>query len=207
MFTSVDKWQVFPAKLKFMAGQMAVRYVQISQICLYGFLTVCTLLLPHFLFERNEGGVSNFGVHAVTAIPYSLAFGLGGIYMLRAAAALPSDTRSKNTLRYVLTALGVLMLLVLATTYPYKVNSLFDNFHIAVSELYFFAEFTAGIWFAAYLSRNTINFLLMGLQIIGLLLALFTLLGLLHILFLSQIMAGGAFAILMVRSVSNATIH
>jgi hypothetical protein len=46
---------------------------------------VCVAILPHFLFERNEGGISNYGIHASTAVFYTLAFSLSAGLLLRAA--------------------------------------------------------------------------------------------------------------------------
>jgi hypothetical protein len=180
----------------------AVRYLFLSQCCLYGFLLLCTILMPHFLFERNEGGASNYGVHALTVIPYTLAFGFGGLLLIKAARTVPITAPARKRLRSVLTLLGVLLLIVLATTYPYKLNASLDKLHIFSAQLLFVAELAAGAWFASLLQRGAINLLLFAVQTIGSILALLTVLGLLHVLFVAQIIAGVAFAALMIRTTS-----
>jgi len=138
---------------------------------------LCTLLQPQFLFEHNEGGVSNFGIHALTVVPYSLAFGLSSLFLALAARALPS-----KTVRRLLYILGTLQIFVLASTYPYKLNRSLDNLHILAAIALFVAELAVGVWFAFFLRKNTANLALLGLQTLGFLLALLTLVGWLHVL-------------------------
>jgi uncharacterized membrane protein len=192
-----------PTRYNNIMQRKATRLVLLSQLCLNGFLLVCTLLMPQFLFERDEGGVSNFGVHALTVVPFSLAFGLGGALLLLAVRGIPrrSKTRQRE-LQSVLSLLGALLFLVLVTTYPYKVNRFFDNLHIAAAILLFVAELAAGAWFAV--SRNdTLNLTLFAVQIVGSLAALLTLAGVLHVLFVAQLLAGLSFGALLVRTVSQ----
>lgn len=182
----------------------AVRYILLSQISMWAFLTLCTILMPHFLFERNEGGVSNYGVHALTIMPYSLAFGLGGLFMLAAAHSLsPAMKPSGREVRIVLSMLGCLLLLVLLTTYPYKISRLYDNLHIFTSILLFVTELLIAAWLVARLLSDRVNVMLFGLQIFGSLLSLFTLLGLLHVLFVSQFIVGLSFGVLLVRTLAQ----
>lgn len=158
------------------------------------------MLLPHFLFERNEGGVSNFGVHARTVLPYTLGFGGSGLLLIRAAVSLPKHAAHYKTMRRLLAILSSLLLLVLVTTYPYKLNRLLDDLHIFVAQLFFVFELIMSLWLALKLSRNVGNNALLLLQITGSGLALITLFGFLHVLFIAQIIAGLAFAGLLLRA-------
>ena len=49
-------------------------------------------------------GLSNFGVHIKTAIPYSAAFGGSALFAVLAARRLRADSRSRARLRAVLLA-------------------------------------------------------------------------------------------------------
>jgi hypothetical protein len=188
-----------------MRRQRAIRYAFLSQLSLWGFLTVCTILMPHFLFERNEGGVSNYGVHALTVVPYTLAFGLGGSLMLAAARTIPQNIKtSRREVQIVLSTLGCLLLLVLLTTYPYKVNRSLDNLHIFTSILFFVAELFAAVWIVTRLVADRANITLLTIQIFGSLLSLLTLMGRLHVLFISQFVVGLSFGWLLVRTLSQA---
>lgn len=159
--------------------------------------------MPHYLFARNEGGVSNFGVHARTVLPYTLAFGLGGLLMLLAARYLPKHDKASRRLRIILNLIGGLLLLVLLTTYPYKLNKSLDTLHILSAQLLFITEIAAGCRFAIFVRKDVTNVILFGFQLLGTLLAALTLLGQLHLLFVSQIITGLAFAALLVRTISK----
>jgi len=47
------------------------RDLLVSQCTFFAFLALCIVLMPGILFRRNEGGMSNYGIHTVTVIPYS----------------------------------------------------------------------------------------------------------------------------------------
>jgi len=160
--------------------------------------------MPHFLFEHNEGGVSNYGVHVLTVVPYTLAFGLGGVFMLLAVQAIPQHIKpSRREVRIVLSTLGYLLLLVLLTTYPYKINRFYDNLHIFTSIVLFVTELIVGTWLVARLVSDRVNATLLAIQIFGSLLSLLTLAGVLHVLFISQFIVGLAFGALLVRTLSH----
>src|SRR5437762_574500 len=95
----------------------ASKYLLASQISLYGFLTICTLLMPQFLFERDQGGISNFGIHSLTVVPYSLGFGLCAIFILLAANSLPISIKSYSAVKRALFAVAGLCVLAVFSTY------------------------------------------------------------------------------------------
>ncbi len=186
-----------------MQKSKAVRFVVCSQICLFGFLLVCTLLMPKFIFERDEVGVSNYGVHIRTIVPYTLAFGLGSVLMWLSARSLPSASASGLTLIRIMKLISALLFAVLLSTYPYQLNPTFDKLHIFFAILLFIAELAAGSWFVK-LYRDIVNLSFLCLQLAGSLLALASLSGWLHILLIAQIITGLAFAALLIRTVAKA---
>jgi len=208
MLTILIHYGLFYYRKRYHRGMMrrhaAVRYVWLSQLSLWACLTVCTILMPHFLFERNEGGVSNYGVHALTVVPYSLAFGLGGTFLLMAAYHLPTLREiPRHRLQFVLAMLGCLLLLVLLTTYPYKVNKFYNQLHIYTSTALFVVELLTAIWMALRLAPDRIKLSLFTMQVFGSALSLLTLVGVLHVLFISQFIVGVSFGALLVRTMSQ----
>ena len=49
----------------------AAAHIALGQISFGFFITVCVALPPGFVLKSNEGGVSNYGVHLKTALPYT----------------------------------------------------------------------------------------------------------------------------------------
>ena len=57
----------------------AVTYIVWGQILFVLFIGVCVALHPGIVLKSNEGGVSNYGIHIKTALPYTLALGLARV--------------------------------------------------------------------------------------------------------------------------------
>jgi len=187
-----------------MAMNRTARLIMLGQLSLFLCLSICFLLIPHFLFESDEGGVSNYGTYARTIVPYTLGFGVCGVLTIRAALSLPKGS-SYRTLRRALILLGALYLLELFSTYPYKVNDIFNNIHVfisAVSALYCMA---IGIWFALSVARNPVNITLMLVQSLGFVVAALTYLSYLHVLFIAEMFTGAIFGVLLVHTVGEVT--
>jgi hypothetical protein len=174
-----------------------------SQVSLYGFLAVCTILLPQFLFNRNEGGVSNYGVHSRTIITYSLSFGLCAGFIFLAARSLPAKTRSYNSVKALLNLIASLCLFAVISTYTYKLTPVLKNIHQISAILLFFAEFFIGIWFGLKLYRDRINVILLSIEVLGVILGALTFFGVLHVLFIAEVGAGIAFGALMIRTINK----
>jgi hypothetical protein len=183
----------------------AVRCLIAGQLSLFGFLLVCLLLIPHFLTQHNEGGVSNYGLYAKTVIPYSLAFGLCGILTLRAAWLIPKGTASYKVVKRSLIALGIMFLVVLVSTYPYKVNDTFNTIHIYAGSLLTLLEMLLGGWFALFLARGIWNIVIFAAQIIGIIIGVMTRLNVIHVLFITEMLTSLAFGALLVRTMARLT--
>ncbi|MFI5035148.1 MAG: hypothetical protein ACHQFZ_02960 [Acidimicrobiales bacterium] len=109
----------------------AVALVAASQASFVGLLGLCVALRPGLALGANEGGVSNYGVHAATVLPYSLAYALSAVLAARAARLL-SRTGAPRGVGVTLTALAVLLTATLLTTYTYKTNPALKDLHFAV---------------------------------------------------------------------------
>lgn len=177
-----------------------VRLIALSQVSLFGFLAICCILMPKFLFARNEGGISNFGVHRLTIIPFTLAFALCGIYLLQAVRLVTVHSKSTRQFRFLLEIFIGILLSLLISTYVYKINSAYKNIHIAAGSALFYFELGGACWLALRLVPSQINRLLLGIVIIGFVLGAFTLIGWLHLLFIAQVITGVAFGLLLIHS-------
>jgi hypothetical protein len=186
-----------------MVPKKAVHYVLCGQLSLFVFWGVCLLLMPHFLLERDEGGMSNYGVYLKTVVPYSLALGLCGLCILRAASLIRSNTHTQKILRRYLYLIGIGLLLVLVSTYLYKRNTLLADVHIGIAIVLLLIELVAGWWFAWVLAKNSGNAFLFILQFAGSLLILSSAVGPVHMLLAAQLGTNLAFGILMFRAMTR----
>jgi hypothetical protein len=180
------------------------KYLLVSQLCLLLDLTICLILIPHFLFARDEGGMSNYGVHSRTVIPYSLGFILAAFYVIRAALAIKTKSTSLRRLRGLLLSYGVILLLILITTYGYKTNIYLKNTHIVITIVTFWFELLGAAWLCKAFLRDKINICLLALQLIGLIIGSLTFFGSLQLLFTAQLITIITFGVILVRSSGRA---
>ena len=75
-----------------------------SQLSLLGFMAVAVALHPGLVLKWNQAGLSNYGVHAKTAVPYSLALSLGGGFAIAAVHALKGVDPPVRRMRHLLVA-------------------------------------------------------------------------------------------------------
>ena len=178
------------------------RYVLLGQVCLIGGLAVCYLLRPELL--RSAGGLSNYGVYRQTVIPYTLAFGLGGLFTWLAAFQARRARPAPARLPAILIILAALFLIVLLSTYAYKHGYVLNTFHRGCAIGLFVYEIATSIWLTASGRRNWSAWLLLTVFLGGCLVSLLSLLNVIHVLFIGQSLAGVAFAFLLVKAVNQA---
>jgi len=168
-------------------------------------LVICLVLIPGFLFAKNEGGISNYGIHLKTAIPYSLGFLVAATYLIKAALATGNKLSWQRHLRQLLICYATLLTLVLVTTYGYKTNVFLKNLHITVTITIACFELIAAGWLNFAFLRDKLNVGLLSMQFIGFILGTATFLGHLHLLFTSQLITIITFGIILIRSYSAPT--
>ena len=178
-------------------NSLATWYVALSQVGFAFFLAICVAIHPGLVLKVNEGGMSNYGVHARTAVPYTLALGFAAGLTYQAARLMRTTTTPSRHFRVLLRTYSWLTLLTLLTTYGYTLNAPLKYVHVAVGVAIIVFESAASLWMYRAL-RSLGAFLFV--QLLGFVLAALTFFGTLHVLFLSQILTGGAFAILLVRT-------
>lgn len=176
-----------------------VRLILLAQLCLFVCVVICVLLIPHFLFESNEGGVSNYGTYAKTIIPYTLGFGICGLLTIRAAVV----SAGTHTVRRLLFILGILYLLVLCSTYPYKHNTLYSNLHHTAGAALVLYTVAYGAWLLVCKPRSVVPLALFTAQLIGFLLAVLTYVSIVHVLFIAELLESTAFGALLVVTTNS----
>jgi hypothetical protein len=175
----------------------SARDVAWGQIGFAVFIGVCVVLHPGFVLKANEGGISDYGVHAKTLAPYTLALGLPGVLTYLAARRLPVVSPDARRLRAVLFAYAALITLTLLSTYPYTLNRTLADVHIAVGAVVTVFESGTSLWMYRAVRRYA---MVLVAQLVGLVLGGLTIIGVLHVLFTSEVISGVAFAYLLVRT-------
>src|SRR6202453_3153258 len=150
-------------------------------------LLTCVAIHPGFVLKANEGGVSDYGVHVETAVPYYLALVLaaGGAYL--AATHARDSTILPRRLRAVLLFYSVLIVLTLASTFGYTRDTPQRDVHVGVGIVLTVFEVVATLWM--YRERRG-DLGLVLVQLVGVIVAGLTIVGLLHLLFVSEIVTG-----------------
>ena len=175
------------------SDRAVARWVALGQIGFAIGIGLCVLLSPHLVLHANEGGISNFGVHAKTVVPYTVALLLPAVLTFRASRLLGAHSR----LREILTVYSGLILLTLLTTYPYKIDTPLKIVHVGAGAVLTVFEMGAALWLCRAM-RALYGVSL--LQFVGFILAALTIVGVLHLLFVTQLIVGVAFAIIVVRA-------
>ncbi|HVA52889.1 MAG TPA: hypothetical protein VNF05_05190 [Acidimicrobiales bacterium] len=168
-----------------------------SQIAFVLFIAVCVTLHPGEVLKSNEGGLSNYGVHLKTVIPYTLALALASALSFRATRSLHAARRESRHFKLLLRVYSGFTMLTLLTTYGYTLDTPQRDLHVAVGVAITVFEFAASLWMYDVV-RHLI--LVIVVEVAGFVLAALTFFGALHVLFLTQVLIGGAFALLLVRT-------
>jgi hypothetical protein len=178
----------------------AVKYVVRAELLFLFFTAVSVALHPGFVLKRNEGGMSNYGLHIKTAIPYTLAIALLALYSRRAALLYTDgDARSRRLRLLLLTYCGVLFS-VLLSTYFYSINIVLEDLHFTLGTALIVLVGVGSLWMYQQWPPSIGVTALLLVQLCGDALALATVLGTLHVLFLSEIVSNVGFACLLIRS-------
>ncbi len=176
---------------------MATKPLLIGQIGFFGGLLLCFAIKPQYL--RSEGGFSNYGTTASTIAFFTFAFLSATIGTFITANQI---AKLHSRLAWTLRVLALLFFLVLISTYPYKLNDFYDAAHKDVSIVLSLWGLGLGAWFV-FKRHDIWNAASYALQLAATTAGIATILGYVHLLFVSQFVAGGAFGALLVRATSQ----
>jgi hypothetical protein len=171
-----------------------------GEVAFLVFTAASVALHPGFVLERDEGGMSNYGLHAKTAVPYTLALFLLALYSRRAALACNNQDTRVRRLRVVLNSYSLILVLVLASSYVYSLDAALTDVHFALGTVLILVVGTASLWMLRLRRPVARDWLFLVVQLSGDVLALITALGVVHLLFLAEILANVGFASFLIRT-------
>jgi hypothetical protein len=187
-------------RLKLRSEKSAVSYMVRGELAFLFFLGLSVALHPGFVLASDEGGMSNYGLHIKTAVPYTLAIGLLALCNRHAASLSIGDDRRSRRLRFLLRSYCAVLLSVLLSTYFYSLNIGLKDLHFALGTLLIVLVGFGSLWMYQ-LWRATVRMsLLLLVQLSGDTLALLTVFGVVHVLFLAEMLSNIGFAILLIRT-------
>jgi hypothetical protein len=160
-------------------------------------VALCVVLRPGFVLKVNEGGVSNYGVHVKTAVPYYLALTVAAVGAYLAATRARDSMELPQRLRALLLCYATLIVLTLASTFAYTLDKPQRDLHVGVGIVLTVFEILASLWM--YRERRG-DLGLVLVQLAGVVVAALTIVGLVHLLFVSEIVTGASFAVLLFRT-------
>jgi hypothetical protein len=175
----------------------AATFVALGQ---WGFavgVAIAVALHPGFVLKANEGGISDYGVHLKTAVPYDLALVSAALGAYLAATHARDSANVLRGLRSVLLAYAFLVAVTLVSTFGYTLDRPQRDLHVGVGSVLTVFEGVVSLWM--YRERRG-DLPLVLIQLAGLVLGALTIVGFIHLLFVSEIVTGGSFAVQLYRS-------
>ncbi len=174
--------------------EIVKRYITLSQVSLFSLLLVCTATIPSIVTTR--GGASNFGDHTSTVVPYVLGFGLCAVFLCLAATRLLSISDRLRIPASRLLFLALLLLLVLISTFPRKVNSTYSALHDYIGVALYLYEFLLSAWLVVNKGAS-LAVLFLCIESIGSVIGFLSLENVIHLLFVGQIVGAIGFGLLL----------
>jgi hypothetical protein len=168
-----------------------------SQLVLFGSLAMCVALMPGFLFSRDMGGVSNYGVQAATVVPYSAGTLLAVCFLWRAASVL-RPVRGTRTVVTVTRAACICLLVNLLTTYPYKSGETWATLHTCTAVALALVEFLGGCLVLRCLPQPVWRATAGTMLVVGFTCLVLNHVGRLHALFVAEVMTAAGFGLALV---------
>jgi hypothetical protein len=176
------------------------RLVERGQICFGLFIALCVALHPGFVLKWNEGGMSDYGSHIVTAVPYTLALLGLAEFSRHAASVYRQNDRTTRRLRRVLYAYSAIVLVMLISTYVYTLNFALRDFHFGFGTVLILFEVASSVWMFSLFRRFVWDGIFLAMQVAGSVLCLVTIVGVLHVLFFAEMLTGAGFAGLIIHT-------
>jgi|ERR1700689_2200450 hypothetical protein len=171
-----------------------------GEVAFLVFTSVCVALHPGFVLKGNEGGLSDYGVHIKTVIPYTLSLGLLVLCNLRAASLYPEGEGQTRRLRFLLLTYCSVVGLILLSTYVYTLNGDLKDLHYGLGTLLMVVVAIGSVWMYRLRPPSTTVRIFLFVQIVGDALNLATAIGALHVLFAAEVLSNIGFALILIRT-------
>lgn len=138
------------------------RYLFLSQTTLYLTLAVCVLLAPSSL--GANGGISYFGTHHLTAVPFIAGIFTSAYFLWRAQRQLDMAANGGILARAFQIIIPAMVGIAIA---PAVGNGWLDIMHRIFGTLVFVTELVLAFWMAFLVKKTSINCLLFIVQLAG----------------------------------------
>jgi hypothetical protein len=172
----------------------------LAELLFLFFLIVSVALHPGFVLKSDEGGMSNYGLHIKTAVPYTLAIVFLALFNRQAALLYVGDDRRSRRLRFLLKSYCTVLLSVLLSTYFYSLSTGLKDIHFALGTLLIVTVGFGSVWMYQLWRPSVPVSLLLLFQLSGDTLALLTVFGNVHVLFLAEMLSNIGFEVLLIRT-------
>jgi hypothetical protein len=166
-----------------------------GQLAFAAMVGVCVVINPGLVLKRGQAGLSNYGLHLQTAVPYTIAFVAASLGAFTAARRLsaPRGPLARSLVWY-----GGLNLVVLVTSYGYSLDVGLRDVHILFGSLLLILMSATATWISVRggWTDRAVAVVTVG----GLVLAAVTLAGFAHDLFVAQAACAVGFGELSIRA-------
>jgi hypothetical protein len=177
-------------------------YFAVGQVVLALCLFTCLAIIPSYFFSFDQGGVSNYGTEPRTTGLFVLGFGVATLCTFLAGRTLPQKTKRRNQLQLGLYVLACLYLLVMLTTFSYKLNETFRELHGYASIALFVGMLVGALWLRFVAVRDSPGRWAFVVFCVSLGAGVLTVLGVLHLLFTVQLVCGMAFGYMLTHGIA-----
>jgi hypothetical protein len=182
----------------------AVRWIVFGEVAFLFFMGVSVALHPGYVLARREGGISEYGLHAKTAVLYTLAWtALAGSNM-RAARVCGGRGTCSERVRKLLLFYSVAIFFVLISTYFYSLDAVLKYIHFGFGAVLVVFMSAAAYWLSRQLTDVPWARTTLLAQVLGSTAALLSIVGVLHVLFCAETISNVGCAILLAKTCSRA---
>ncbi len=180
---------------------LSAQLVLYSQLALLVGIAICVVIEPSIAITTMQGGVSNYGTLNTTLWIFSIGVWMCAFLVLRA-----SNYQQQRQLRFIFQSLAVGYMLLVLSTYPYKINNTFESIHLFIAFGFaIFQQFLA-VWLAKLNSFDHVSMACLGWQLVSFAIGLLTVLEVANLLFTAQLLGGLSFGSLLVHTTRKATV-
>ncbi len=179
----------------------AYQYILFGQLALGLSILVCLLLIPHYFFSLDQGGISNYGTEDRTRPLFILGFGAASFATFIGSLRLSKKVSKTNRFQIMLVLLSLLYLTLMFSTFSYKDSSDSMQLHERAALGLILAMAAGAVMIrvkGAIDTRIKVAFYVFS---IGFAIGLLTLFELVRLLFTFQIICGASFGYMLVRAV------
>jgi hypothetical protein len=165
---------------------------------------VSVALHPGYVLAQHEGGISEYGVHAKTAVLYTIAWAVLAVGNMRAARRCSGRGVRSEKVRKLLLFYSFVTFFVLVSTYFYSLDAVLKYIHYGFGAILVVFMSAAAYWLCRQLTGVPWVRVTLWIQMLGSAAALLSIVGVLHVLFGAESISNVGCAILLFKTCSRA---